>query len=92
MAKLKNLFELQRFAVNKELEDVISETHSRYSNNNIIELGDAELELVAAGIERDVMKEQECQAMCPKCNKSTTFKCYSGGRAVCTECGEKTIL
>lgn len=92
MAKLSNLFELQRFAGNKDLEDVINETHSRYCDNNIIELGDAELEFVAAGIERDVMKEQTCQAMCPKCNKLTTFKCYSGGRAVCSECGEKTIL
>lgn len=92
MAKLSQFFELQRFAGNKDMEDVINETHSRYSDNNCIELGDAELEFVAAGTERENMKEQTCQAMCPKCKKITIFKCYSGGRAVCLECGEKTIL
>lgn len=92
MAKLSHFFDLQRFAGNKELEDIINETHSRCSDNKIIELGDEELELVAAGIEGETAKEQTCQAMCVKCNKITTFKCYSGGRAVCSVCGEKTIL
>lgn len=92
MAKLSQLFDLQRFAGNKELEDVINETHSRYGDNNIIELGDAELELAVAGVGNGDTKEQTCKATCPKCNKITTFKCYSGGRAVCSECGEKTVL
>lgn len=92
MAKLGQLFDLQRFAGNKELEDIINETHSRYSDSNIIELVDNELELVAAGTENEALKEQTCQAMCPKCNKITVFKCYSGGRAVCSECGEMTVL
>lgn len=92
MAKLSQLFDLQKFAENEELEDVINETHSRYSTSNIIELSEDELEYAAAGINSRDNETRTCEAMCPKCNKRTTFHCYSGGRAVCLTCGEKIIL
>lgn len=92
VAKLSQLFELQRFAGNKDLDNIINDTHSRYDNSNIIELCDDELELVAAGMNGGGMGERTCEAMCPKCNTITTFQCYSGGRAVCLKCGEKIIL
>lgn len=57
MAKLGQLFELQKFAENKELEDIINETHSRYSDN-LIELDENDLGLVAAGIKREAKKER----------------------------------
>lgn len=92
MAKLSQLFDLQKFAENEELEDVINETHSRYSTSNIIELSDDELEFAAAGVNSRDDGAMTCEAMCPKCNKHTTFKLYSGGRAVCLTCGEKLVL
>ncbi|MDO4189462.1 MAG: hypothetical protein Q4D29_10780 [Lachnospiraceae bacterium] len=92
MTKLSHLFELQKFAGNKELENIINDTHTKYIDNNIIELSDDELELAAAGTGNMGLNEQTCKAMCLTCNKMTIFKCYSGGRAVCSECGEKTIL
>ncbi len=32
------------------------------------------------------------EALCPKQNKKTMFNLYSGGRAICQECGEQILL
>ena len=30
--------------------------------------------------------------MCPDCKKETTFNLYTGGRAICQECGKEIML
>jgi len=51
MAKLTELFDLQKIAGNERLTMIIRETDSRYSGLETID--DATMELVAAGVKTD---------------------------------------
>ena len=55
--RIRNLFDFQRFAGNARLGRLISETESRYRNNdNIVMLSDRDLEMVNAAGEIDVLR------------------------------------
>lgn len=58
MSKLSQLFEFQKFAENKELGDIINDTHSRYSDSDIIELDDNMLEYAVAGLNSRTQKDK----------------------------------
>lgn len=54
-----------------------------------MELTDDELDVATGGINNNLLTVKH---KCNNCGKETTFNLYSGGRAVCTVCGNKTTL
>ena len=32
------------------------------------------------------------KSFCPKCDRETTFNLYTGGRAICQECGHQKFM
>ena len=88
MAKLSQLFDLNKIADNKELNSVIDDTHSRYSG--AVELDDDMLQMVSGGLSDTTAPA--VMHMCPNCNKECKFNLVSGGRAFCSVCGEQIII
>lgn len=85
MAKLHQLFDLHKISDNKDLHNVINDTHSRYSS--AVELGDDELEMVAAGSFTDTSRVQYMKFACPNCGEiqnvdvmKDSFKCKKCGK------------
>ena len=87
MTNIRNLFDFQKIAGNKELEAIIKGTESRYG----VELSDDDLELAAAGRYTDT-GYNTVEKYCEICKAMEKFKLMSGGRAVCTKCGEQIML
>ena len=54
-----------------------------------MELTNDELENVTGGVSSSQLTVRH---KCDKCNKETTFNLFSGGRAICTNCGNKMML
>lgn len=52
-------------------------------------LGDKELEQVNGGTETIVKTRL---SKCPGCDKETLFMLYTGGRAICKDCGYEKLL
>jgi len=82
MSSLKNLFGLQKIAGNEKLDKVISDTHSRYDDAEL--LSEDELELAAAG--RGVA--QYMDIACPACGTINKVD-ISKDTATCSKCKKK---
>lgn len=85
MASLKKLFDYQKYEHNDKLDDLIHQTESRYSNSNIIQLGDDDLEMVAAGTKIAIEYRY-----CSKCGKNTDHRA-AAGRLFCTVCNTQNF-
>ena len=58
-------------------------------------LADDGLEAISGGAAAPSQAPQPIdtrKALCPKQKKETIFNLYSGGRAICQECGEQIML
>ena len=60
-------------------------------------LADDGLEAVSGGVGAPAQSQgpqpiDTRKAFCPKQKKETIFNLYSGGRAICQECGEQIML
>lgn len=88
MANVRNLFDFQKIAENKDMADIINSVEAKYGTA----LSDDELELATAGA--GDANAQTVQHMCDKCKRITSFRLMSGGRAVCTEpgCGNMIVM
>lgn len=88
MANIRNLFDFQKIAGNKDMADIIDSVESKYGTA----LSDDDLELAAAGM--GGTDAQTTMHMCDKCKCMRAFRLMSGGRAICTApgCGNQVIL
>ena len=83
MATLKQLFDLQRFVENDALQEVIDNTHTRYSNAVIMD--DRTLEEVVAGFGKVSAVEEK---ICAKCGNMQEVLMDSGtNEYICKSCG-----
>ena len=50
---------------------------------------DEELEKIGGGINTNVPTRR---SECPRCDKETVFYLYTGGRAICSDCGYEKMM
>ncbi|MCR5108566.1 MAG: hypothetical protein K6B28_10445 [Lachnospiraceae bacterium] len=70
------------------------------SEKKVTKLDDDIMSSVNGGVDKNgglnSVKDREnvptTDAFCPSCNKERKFYCYSGGQAICSECGFKIKL
>lgn len=83
MAKLSQLFDMQKIVENKDLSALIDETHNRYSD--VIELSDEMLELAVAG--RNSSDDDLMRVTCESCGYTFMVKA-SAKNVKCSICNE----
>ncbi len=76
------------------LKDKVDKAETMEAKKDIIadagmELTNDELENVTGGASSSQLTVRH---KCDKCNEETIFNLFSGGRATCTNCGNKMVL